>query len=135
MSQRAGPVMLHFSESYAGGWFGFGRTYGAVARFSSDPVVNLDAEWPEALAATAQWRARRKERATALHLDFEIPRNHVWEAIAFVKAKLLVPADDLCPELRGLLLNVHVYTADADSLLFVQLFPEATTVSAPAIRP
>ena len=45
--------MLNFSESFVGGFFGFGRTYGAVARFECDCVAALEADWPAALRETA----------------------------------------------------------------------------------
>jgi hypothetical protein len=129
--------MLHFSESYAGGFFGFGRTYGAVARFVCDSPRNLALEWPAALAETARWRAGRKERATALHLDFQAQPEWVWEAVEFVKEKLMTPPASLAPELRGLMLCVHVYTPDVEHYLYAELFPAATTARAgePEVAP
>jgi hypothetical protein len=125
--------MVTFIESYAGGFFGFGRTYGAVARFVCDSPRGLATEWPTALAETARWRARRKERATALHLDFQAQPGWVWEAVKFVKEKVMTPPPSLAPELRGLMLCVHVYTPDVEHYLYAELFPAATT--APAAEP
>jgi hypothetical protein len=118
--------MLHFSEDFVGGFFGFGRTYGASARFECDSAEALDADWPVALAATTKWREERKEKATALHLFFEVPAAWKWEAIAFVKAKVIVPPDSLAPELHGLFLRVYVFTPDLEHYLYAELFPEAT---------
>ena len=118
--------MVHFSESYAGGFFGFGRTYGAVARFVCDSPLQLEAEWPVALAETARWRAGRKGRATSLHLDFQAPVAWVWDAVEFVKAKVMVPPASLAQELRGLFLLVHVFTPEVEHYLYAELFPEAT---------
>jgi hypothetical protein len=119
--------MVHFSESYAGGFFGFGRTYGAVARFVCESRMELEAEWPIALAETARWRAGRRERATSLHLDFEASAAWIWDAVEFVKARMIVTPASLAQELRGLFLRVHVFTPDVEHYLYVELFPEATT--------
>jgi hypothetical protein len=118
--------MVHFSESYVGGFFGFGRTYGAVARFECASVPAFEVDWPVALYETARWRATRKRRATVLHLDFQVPVALVWEAVAFAAAKVLVPPASLAPELRGLGVYVGVYTPDAEHYLHLFLFPEAT---------
>jgi hypothetical protein len=118
--------MVHFSEDFVGGFFGFRRTYGASARFECDSGEALAAEWPEALAATAAWRARRKEKATSLHLFFQAPAGWLWEAIAFVKARVIVPPGSLAQELRGLYLRVYVFTPDMEHYLYAELFPEAT---------
>jgi hypothetical protein len=118
--------MVHFSEDFAGGFFGFGRTYGASARFECDSAGALEADWPVALAATAQWRTSRKEKATSLHLFFQAPAPRLWDAIAFIKARVIVAPDLLAPELRGLYLRVYVLTPEVDHYLYVELFPEAT---------
>jgi hypothetical protein len=73
--------MVHFSEDFVGGFFGFRRTYGASARF---------------------------------------------DAVAFVKAKVIVPPGSLAQELRGLYLRVYVFTPDMEHYLYAELFPEAT---------
>jgi hypothetical protein len=118
--------MVHFSEDFVGGFFGFKRTYGASVRFECDSVQRLEADWPGALAATAKWREDRKEKATSLHLFFEAPAALVWDAIAFIKAKVMVPPDSLAPELKGLFLRVYVTTPDMEHYLYAELFPEAT---------
>lgn len=122
--------MFHFRESYVGGFFGFGRTYGAVARFECDSPAALEAEWPQALAETARWRAGRGQRATALHLDFQASPAWAWDAVEFVKAKVIVPPASTAQELRGLLLHVHVFTPEMEHYLYAELFPEATTAHA-----
>ena len=119
--------MVHFSESYVGGFFGFGRTYGAVARFECDSPLQLEAEWPVALAETARWRAGRRKRATSLYLDFQPSAAWVWDAVAFIKAKVIVPPTSLDQELRGLFLRVHVCTPEMEHYFYAELFPEATT--------
>jgi len=124
------PTVLTFRSPYAGGFFGFGRTYGAVARFVCDSPLDLEAEWPVALAETARWRAGRRERATSLHLDFQAPAAWVWEAVEFVKAKVIVPSTLLPQELRGIFLRVHVFTPEMEHYLYAELFPEATTAHA-----
>jgi hypothetical protein len=60
-----------------------------VARFEAESVETLDADWPAALRHTADWRARRAEKALSLHLHFVVPRDLAWDAIAFVAGKLL----------------------------------------------
>jgi hypothetical protein len=76
--------MVHFSESFVGGFFGFRRTHGAVARFESGSAAELEADWPAALRDTAAWRSRRRERATALHLYVQVPPGEVWTVVAFL---------------------------------------------------
>jgi hypothetical protein len=120
--------MLNFSESFVGGFFGFGRTYGAVARFECDSVVTLEADWPAALRETAQLRATRKERATWLHLYFNVPSALASAAISFVSAKVFVPPANLPPEFRGLGLVIAVFgTPDMEQYLDATLYHEATT--------
>jgi hypothetical protein len=126
--------MIHFSEDFGGGFFGFGRTYGASVRFECDSTAALEADWPEALAATARWREERKEKATALHLFFQAPAAQMWEMIAFVKAKVLVPPEALAPALDGLFVRVYVSTPDMEHYLYVELFPEATRKAEPTNR-
>ena len=118
--------MVHFSESYVGGFFGFGRTYGAVARFVCDSPRQVELDWPFALAEAARWRAIRRERATSLHLDIQAPTAWVWEAVEFVKANVIVPPASLAQELRGLFLRIHVFSPDMEHYLYTELFPEAT---------
>ena len=115
--------MVHFSEDFVGGFFGFGRTYGASARF--DSVEALEADWRVALAETAKWRANRGKKATALNLFFEVKPAQPWDAIAFVKARVLVPPE-VAPELRGLFLRVYVHTLEMEHYLYIELFPVTT---------
>jgi hypothetical protein len=120
--------MIHFSEDLVGGFFGFYRTYGAVARFEYDAIEVLEADWPTALTRTQQWRATRKDRATALHLYFEGPPALRWDAIAFVKSRVLVPPAALPAELQGLALEVAVFGApDMELYLDLKLYREATS--------
>jgi hypothetical protein len=118
--------MVHFSEDFVGGFFGFGRTYGASARFECDSLEALEADWPDALAATAKWREGRKEKATSLHLFFQAPVTWLWDAVAFVKTHVIVPPDSLARELKGLYLRVYVFTPEMEHYLYAELFPEAT---------
>jgi hypothetical protein len=119
--------MLHFSESFVGGFFGFGRTYGAVARFECSSVAALEADWPEALRETAAWPRNRKERATTLHLYFQIPSPLAWDAISFVGTRVLVPPASLAQEFRGLALVIAVFGApDMEQYLDATLYREAT---------
>jgi hypothetical protein len=119
--------MLHFSESFVGGFFGFGRTYGAVARFECDSIEALERDWPEALRQTADWRRTRKQRATWLHLYFNVPSRLAWDAISFVGARVLVPPASLAPEVRGLGLVIAVFgTPDMEQYLDATLYREAT---------
>jgi len=118
--------MVHFTEDFVGGFFGFGRTYGASARFVCDAAEALDADWPVALAAAAKWREGRKEKATSLHLFFQVPAARLWEVVSFVKEKVIVPPCLLAPELCGLYLRVYVLTPQMEHYLYAELFPEAT---------
>ena len=85
-----------------GGFFGFASTYGAVARFEAESVEALEADWPAVLQHTADWRARRGEKALSLHLHFVVPADLAWDAIAFVSRKLLSSASALPEEFAGL---------------------------------
>jgi len=123
-------VMVHFSEDFVGGFFGFGRTYGASVRFECDSVAALEADWPAALAATASWRASRKDKATSLHLFFESTALWLWDAVSFVKANVIVSPGSLAQELHGLYLCVYVLTPDMEHYLYAELYPVATAKSA-----
>jgi hypothetical protein len=118
--------MVHFSEDFVGGFFGLGRTYGASARFECDSAKAIAGDWPVALAATAKWREDRKEKATSLHLFFQAQATWLWDAVAFVKAHVIVPPDSLARELKGLYLRVYVMTPELEHYLYAELFPEAT---------
>jgi hypothetical protein len=117
--------MVNFSEDFVGGFFGFGRTYGASVRFECDSLAALEADWPVALTATAKWRERRKDKATSLHLFFQSPVASLWEAVSFVKAKVIVPPGSLAHELQGLYLRVYVCTPEMEHHLYADLFPAA----------
>lgn len=117
--------MLHFSESFVGGFFGIGRTYGAVARFECRSAAELEEDWPAALSETAAWRSRRGHRATALHLYLQLPPVEVWQAAAFLTTRLLVPPESRASELRGLALEVAVFgSPDMEQYLDLRLYPE-----------
>ncbi len=119
--------MLHFSESFVGGFFGFGRTYGAVARFACESASELEADWPAALEETAGWRSRRRDRATVLHLYFDSPPAQVWEVVAFITGQLLVPPAERPAELWGLALEVAVFgSPDMEQYLDLVLYPVET---------
>jgi hypothetical protein len=120
--------MLHFDESFVGGFFGYGRTYGAVARFDCQSAADLEAQWPEALRATAAWRAGREGRAKALHLYFNVPPPLAWDVILFITARVVVPPSSLPEELRGLTLEVAVFgMPELEQFLDLVLYPEATS--------
>ena len=119
--------MLHFSESFVGGFFGFGRTYGAVARFECASAAELETDWLTALRDAAAWRDRRGKRATALHLYLQVAPAVVWAAAAFLASRLLVPPAARPPELRGLRLEVAVFgSPDMEQYLDLILYPEGT---------
>jgi hypothetical protein len=117
--------MLHFSEDFVGGFFGFWRTYGAVARFNCATAADLEAEWPDALRQVAAWRSRRGERATVLHVYFEVPPAEVWPSVAFVTGRLLVPPDARPPEVRGLHLEVAAFAPEMEQYLDLILYQPA----------
>jgi len=118
--------MVRFSEDFVGGFFGFGRTYGGSVRFECDSAQALEAEWPDALAATASWREGRKEKATTLHLFVQVPLTWLWDAVAFIKANVIVPPDALARELHGLYVRIYIFTPEMEHYVYVELFPEAT---------
>jgi hypothetical protein len=120
--------MLHFNESFVGGFFGSGRTYGAVARLACETATDFEADWQEALRQTAAWRARRPGRATALHIHLLVPTSLAWDAMAFAAARVIVPPASLPEELRGLGLTVLVFdTPDMELFMNLVLYPEATS--------
>lgn len=128
--------MLHFDESFAGGFFGFGRTYGAVARLECESATDFEADWQEALRETAAWRAGREGRATNLHLHFLVPPPLAWGAMAFAAARVVVPPAALPEELRGLGLIVLVFgTPDMEQFMDLVLYPEATSKDRKAADP
>jgi hypothetical protein len=119
--------MVRFSEAFVGGFFGFRRTYGAVAHFECDSAAALEADWLVALRKAAEWRAVRKERATALHMHVLVPPALAWHAVAFAVARVAVPPPSLADELRGLSLVVAVFGApDMEQYFDLTLYREAT---------
>jgi hypothetical protein len=119
-------LMLHFNESFAGGFFGIGRTYGAVARFECASASELERDWPSALQQAAAWRSRRGERATALHWYFQVAPAAVWAVVHFITGRLLVSPRARPPDLRGLRLEVAVFgSPDMAQYLDLILYPEA----------
>jgi hypothetical protein len=117
--------VVYFSESFVGGFFGFRRTYGAVARFECGSAGELETDWAAALRDTAAWRSRRGERATALHLYPHLPAGEVWAAVTFLAGRLLVPPAARPPELRGLHLEVAVFGfPDMEQYLDLILYAE-----------
>ena len=122
--------MLSFNEAFAWGFFGFRRTYGAIARFEYDSPEALETDWSEALRKTGEWRASRNHRATALHFHFVGPSALAWNAISFVAARILVAPLKLAPELRGLNLEVAVFgTPGMEQYLELVLARDATEIS------
>jgi hypothetical protein len=122
-----GGDVLHFSESFVGGFFGFRRTYGAVARFECGSAAEVEADWPAALRETTAWRARRGAKATVLHLYLDLPPAAVWAAVALLAERLLVAPDARPAELRGLHLVVAVFgSPDMEQYLDLTLYAEGS---------
>jgi hypothetical protein len=120
--------MLHFSEDFVGRFFGFGRTYGAVARLECESTADFEADWQEAPRETAVWRARRHGRATVLHFHLLVPPRLAWDAMTFAAARVVVPPASLPEELRGLGLILLVFgTPDMEQFKDLVLYPEATS--------
>jgi hypothetical protein len=118
--------VVRLSEDFAGGFFGFGRTYGASLRLECASAAELASDWPAGLVAASQWRERRKDQATALHVLVQASTEWLWDAVAFLKMKVLVPPGKLDCELQGLFLRIYVHTPEMEHYLYVELFPEAT---------
>jgi hypothetical protein len=117
--------MVHFSEAFVGGFFGIGRTYGAAARFDLHSTAEMEGDWLTARQETATWRKQRDDRATALHLYFDVSPEIVWEVVAFIAAKLLVPPTKRPAEFQSLLLEIAVFgLPDREQYLDVVLYPE-----------
>lgn len=115
--------MLHFNESFSGGFFGFWRTYGAVARSECQSEGELETDWPAILRETAAWRLRRGERATSLHLFVQILPGAAWGAVDFLSRQLLVPPATRPLELQGLHLEVAVFdTTDTEQYFDLILY-------------
>src|SRR5262249_3909392 len=124
--------VVYFSESFVGGFFGFRRTYGAVARFECGSAADLEADWPAALHDTAAWRARRRGRAAALHVYVQVPPGEVWAAVAFLTRRMLVRPAARAAELRGLALQVAVFgSPDMEQYLDLILYPAETGTAGP----
>jgi hypothetical protein len=120
-------AILHFEESYVGGFFRFARTYGAVARFEADSVETLEADWPAAVRETSEWRNRRGDQALSLHLHVVVPRQLAWDGVAFLAGKLLTSAAVLPEEFTGLRVEALVLaTPGMEVYLGMTLNSEAT---------
>jgi hypothetical protein len=120
-------MMTFTPDCFVGGWFGIGRTYSAAVRFEWDSLEALKKDWCEALEATARWREKRGQKATGIHVTFQVASERIWEGIDFVKTQVLVPPHDLPAELQGLALLVYVLTPDGDHHFYGELYPWTTT--------
>lgn len=98
-----------FSESFVGGFIGFRRTYGALVRFESNSIEDLQADWASALLETSQWRIKRGSRAVSLTFYVVVEPLLVWPCAAFIGSNVLVTEDSRPPELRGLKLELAVW--------------------------
>lgn len=125
--------MVIFTEPFVGGFFGFGRTYGAVARFECTSAEALEIDWPIALLETAKWRAVRNHRATVLHLYFQVPAAVVPAALAFVAAKVMMPPALLAESLRGLCLEVNIFTPELEHHMHLVLYPGNATIGSKSV--
>lgn len=116
--------MLHFSESYVGGFFGFARTYGAVARFEVQSIESVESEWSEALRQIVQWRSRRGVSATTIQFDLQADPAVIDKVVEILKERLLIPRPALAPELQGLLVEASVCIGlEIDPYLHMILYP------------
>jgi len=116
--------MVYFSEPFVGGFFGFGRTYGAVVRLECSSIAVLESDWPAALQQTNQWRQTRNDRASVLHLYLQVPKSAVPEAISFVADRILVAPTSMPEVFRGLCLEVNIFTPEMEHYMHLVLCPD-----------
>lgn len=118
-------AMVYFSEPFIGGFFGFGRTYGAVVRIECDSIHSIETDWPNALREAANWRSSRNDRATVLHLYLQVPQSMVSDAMSFVADRIMVARELLPEELRGLCLEVNIFTPEMEHHMHLVLYPDS----------
>lgn len=105
-------MSVYFDESFVGGFFGFRRTYGAVARIETESPATLKRDWLDALAEVSRWRDERGAKATAVHFIFVVPVAIANETRSFVGEMLLAPLK-LPTELAGLkIVDAAVFDPD-----------------------
>jgi len=123
--------MLHFNESFAGGWFGFRRTYGAVARFECASLPELETDWVTALRDISAWRAKRGHRATSLDLYLLVEPVAVWPIITFLTSQLLVRPGLRPPEFQNLRVEIAVFgSPQMEQYIDVILYSQASEIAA-----
>lgn len=97
-----------FHEAFVGGFFGFRRTYGAVARIETDSAASLKGDWLDALHRVGQWRESRGAKATSIGFYFVVPESIVDETRGFIGEVLVTPRE-LPKEIVGLAVDAVVF--------------------------
>ena len=106
--------MVVFDESFADGFFGIGRTYGAVARIELRAGDDLAADWAGAVEQTERWVESRGEKARSITFLVIAPperRPAVWE---FVGELFFLRRGELPEVLRKLWCEVALFDADGE---------------------
>lgn len=120
--------MYRFDESFAGGLFGFGRTYSAVLHFTFDNPEQLAADWAEAVLQVAAWRANRREKAHTLFIHIVADEDGIWAASHELTKRLLVSPADRAVELHGLRIEVGLFRLPDHDLVFdLILYPDCSS--------
>jgi hypothetical protein len=100
-----------FHEAFVGGFFGFRRTYGAVARVETDSAATLKRDWLEALDRVRQWRESRGAKATSISFYFVVPEPIADETRSFIGDVLIAPRETP-KELVGIAVDAVVFDPD-----------------------
>lgn len=100
-----------FTEAFVGGFFGFRRTYGAVARIETGSVGTLKRDWYEALEDVRQWRDSRGIKAASISFYFVVPESIADDTRCFIGDVLISPRETP-KELVGLIVDAAVFDPD-----------------------
>lgn len=104
-------MAIAFDESFVGGFFGFRRTYGAVARIEADSLATLKRDWVEALDRIGPWRESRGSKATSISFHFVVPPSIADATRSFIGEILISPCETP-KEVFGLAVEAVVFHPD-----------------------
>jgi hypothetical protein len=113
--------MVHFDEPFAGGFFGFGRSYGCLARIELESPDGLDNDWATTLTHISDWRASRGAKAASITLHYIVPPSIASFIHRHLASHLL--ENGLPEPMIGLRVDVAVFDPDGGQSLDIIVYP------------
>jgi hypothetical protein len=115
--------IVHFDEPFAGGFFGFRRSYGCLARIELESPDCLDNDWATTLTHISNWRASRGAKAASITLHYIAPPSIASSIHRHLASHLL--ENGLPEPMVGLRVDVAVFDPDGGQSLDIIVYPAA----------